>query len=402
MAEVVNIGLFGRRNVGKSSIVNMLLGQNFSIVSDTPGTTTDPVKKRIEIFGIGPCRLIDTAGIDDTGELGTMRVSKSMDIVSQIDLALVVIADNILLKEERALIGRLSDMGVPFSIIHNKSDLSPLDRGVAQELSDQYNVEIVEFAAIRGDMKQKESLISMIVKLHSTLSSGVKSVFDGIVSEGERVLLVCPIDAEAPTGRLILPQVQAIRNILDIKATAMIVQPSSLNTLFPSGSNPEKIDIVVTDSQVFREVSAAVPSDVALTSFSMLLARSKGCFAEYIKGTPAIDSLMDGDRVLILESCTHPSSCEDIGRVKLPSLFRKYTGRNLEFEIVAGLDAIPGPIREYSLVVQCGGCMITGRQLYSRLYPAIKAGLPVTNYGMAISYMNGIFDRAVSPLVISE
>lgn len=241
-----------------------------------------------------------------------------------------------------------------------------------------------------------DALVDRIRAAASSAEYAEIPMFSGIVSSRDHVLLVCPIDSEAPTGRLILPQVNAIRNLLDIGAYTTVVQPSGLEDIFRNG-NPG-FSLAVTDSQAFAEAARTVPEDVPLTSFSMLLARSKGCFKEYCAGTSRIDRLEDGDRILILESCTHHSSCDDIGRVKIPALMRKYTGKSLEFEVVGGLDRIPGEVTDYAMVLQCGGCMITKRQLYSRLLPAIRAGVPVSNYGMAISYMKGIYERALRPL----
>ena len=403
--SITNIGFFGKRNVGKSSVVNMLLGQDFSIVSDTPGTTTDPVKKRIEIFGLGPCQLIDTAGVDDLGELGKMRVAKSMDVISQVDVGILVFNDNFLSKEDKELLSSLKRFSVPVIALHNKSEITPLDSAVAEEINSVYGVDVVEFSTKIPDeqqqMEAKELLISFIIKAASSSAFKEKDMFEGLVSQGDKVLLICPIDSEAPTGRLILPQVNAIRSLLDKLAVVSVVQPQSLHDIFKPGVE-SNFDLVVTDSQIFGEVSKIIPQEIPFTSFSMLLARSKGCFEQYIQGTPEIEKLKDGDRVLILESCTHHSSCEDIGRVKLPNLFKKYTGKALQFDVVAGLDAISRDIKEYAIVAQCGGCMITSRQLYSRLLPAIEAGVPVTNYGMAISYMNGIFNRAIAPLLKNE
>lgn len=400
--NITNIGFFGKRNVGKSSVVNLLLGQEFSIVSEVPGTTTDPVKKRIEIFGVGPCQLIDTAGVDDIGELGQMRVNKSLDIISQVDVGILVFNDNFLSREDKELIEALKKLSVPVIALHNKSEVVPLDGSVAEEINSMYGIDVVEFSTkLSTEVEQnevKELLISFIVKAASSSQFREKDMFDGIVKQGDRVLLVCPIDSEAPTGRLILPQVNAIRSLLDKFVMTTVVQPESLSDIFNNGESA-KYDLVVTDSQIFKQVASVIPEEIPFTSFSMLLARSKGCFKEYISGTPMIDSLKDGDKILILESCTHHSSCEDIGRVKLPALFRKYTGKSLQFDVVAGLDAINRDIHEYAIVAQCGGCMITPRQLYSRLFPAIESGIPVTNYGMAIAYMNGIFNRAIAPLL---
>lgn len=398
--NALNIGIFGRRNVGKSSIINTLAGQDVAIVSDSPGTTTDPVVKRMEISGIGPCVLIDTAGIDDSGTLGSKRVVRSLDVVARIDMAVLVFAGNEFGEDEERLLGEFRRYSLPVTLVHNKADQGPVAPELAGMLRDRYGLEPVEYSALActdAFTSMRDRLIQILKEKAQTSEYQERPMFDGIVSAGKHVLLVCPIDSGAPTGRLILPQVNAIRNILDIGGVATVVQPSSISG---TAGDWSWYDLVVTDSQAFSEVAAAVPESVPLTSFSMLLARSKGCFKEYCEGTPAIDNLKDGDRVLILESCSHHSSCEDIGRVKIPALMRRYTGRDLTFDVVGGLDRIARPVSDYSLVLQCGGCMITRRQLMSRLLPAVEAGVPVTNYGMAISYMKGIYDRALKPLMV--
>lgn len=400
--NVVNIGIFGRRNVGKSSLINSLAGQSVAIVSETPGTTTDPVRKRMEIFGIGPCVLVDTAGMDDNGALGEMRVTRTMEVVAQIDLAVLVFCGNDFAQAEEEMMRRFADYSLPVVLVHNKSDVARIGEELRASLRSRYGLEVLEYAAdghCDGNLSRTmlEALVDRIRK--GVASSGFEELpmFSGLVSKRDHVLLVCPIDSEAPTGRLILPQVNAIRNLLDCGAYATVVQPSGLEDMFRDGGSD--FSLVVTDSQAFGEVAQAVPQEVPLTSFSMLLARSKGCFKEYCAGTPKISSLKDGDRVLILESCTHHASCDDIGRVKIPALMRKFTGRKLDFDVVSGLDMISRPMEDYALVLQCGGCMITRRQLHSRLLPAIRKGIPVSNYGMAISYMKGIYDRALRPLL---
>lgn len=400
--NAVSIGIFGRRNTGKSSIVNAIAGQDVAIVSEKPGTTTDPVRKRMEISGLGPCVLIDTAGFDDEGVLGEKRVARTADAVQQIDVALLVFTGEDFGAPEEKMLGQLRRYSVPVVVVHGKSDL-----GYAGEKLHEYVLGIcgehcLEFSAMAAPQEREAMLESILEAVREKARSQAgkfseRPMFEGIVSAGQRVLLVCPIDAGAPTGRLILPQVNAIRGLLDIGAVATVIQPGAIREIF-SGGSPLP-DLVVTDSQAFSEVAAAVPEQVPMTSFSMLLARSKGCFKEYCQGTPMIDRLHDGDRVLILESCSHHASCDDIGRVKIPALMRRHTGKSLTFDVVGGLDHIARPMTDYALVLQCGGCMITRRQLYSRLLPAIESGVPVTNYGMAISYMKGIYQRALKPLL---
>lgn len=404
MSTAINIGIFGRRNTGKSSLINTIVGQKVAIVSDRPGTTTDPVRKRMEIFGLGPCVLIDTAGIDDSGELGEMRVERTEEVIRQIDLAILLFAGEEFGEDEERLMNLFARYSLPVVLVHGKSDLSKLTQGMQNRLTGLYpGVKCMEFSAMASGPGCEDSVKAIVDEIR-TLSERTRMMerpmFDGIVSPGQRVLLVCPIDSEAPTGRLILPQVNAIRSLLDIGAIVSVVQPQQLSELFPAGGQHEVFDLTVTDSQAFSEVAAIVPEEVPLTSFSMLLARSKGCFDKYCEGTPMIDRLKDGDRVLILESCSHHASCDDIGRVKIPALMRRRTGKDLTFDVVGGLDRIGRPMTDYALVVQCGGCMITRRQLHSRLLPAIENGIPVTNYGMAISYMKGIYQRALKPLTV--
>lgn len=400
--NTIDIGIFGRRNVGKSSMINVIAGQDVAIVSEVPGTTADPVRKRMEIFGLGPCVLIDTAGIDDEGGLGQKRVARTLDAVRQIDLAVLVFTGDAFDVPEERMMELLGRYSVPVILVHGKSDNGPAGDSLCRSLLRKYGLQPLEFSSTAPESERRPMLEALLDSFRKNAEAAAvrfaeRPMFDGIVHDGEHVLLVCPIDSEAPTGRLILPQVNAIRSLLDIGAIATVVQPAALPGLFRE--NGERFDLVVTDSQAFSEVASAVPEQVPLTSFSMLLARSKGCFDKYIQGTPAIDRLEDGDRVLILESCSHHSSCEDIGRVKIPALLRRRTGKNLVFDVVGGLDGIGRPVTDYALVLQCGGCMITRRQLYSRLLPAIENDVPVSNYGMAISYMKGIYERALRPLL---
>ena len=395
---LTNIGIFGRRNVGKSSLINLLTGQDTAIVSDTPGTTTDPVRKRMEIPGIGKCNLIDTAGIDDTGDLGEQRVAKTYQAAAQVDVALLLFTANLFSREEVQMLNALREAQVPTIAVHNQSDIVPLDPAVAMDIMHKYAVDVVEFSCARiDDTLRRDETDMLLAYIEKAVAQAApfreRAMFDGIIPDKpkrgkqHRVLLVCLIDSEAPAGRLILPQTMAIRDILDRGAVATVLQPAALSKYLRENPVP---DLVVTDSQVFGEVSEILPKKVPLTSFSVLLARSRSCYPNYLEGTPKISRLQDGDRVLILESCTHHSSCEDIGRVKLPALFRKFTGKQLEFDIVSGLDQITRPVEEYALIAQCGGCMITSKQQYNRLKPAITKGIPVTNYGMAIAYMKGV------------
>lgn len=400
----VSIGIFGRRNVGKSSLINAIVGQNVAIVSDRPGTTTDPVRKRMEIFGLGPCVLIDTAGIDDSGTLGDMRVAGTLDVAGQIDLAILVFSGDDFGKEEEDLMAMFFRYSLPVILVCGKTDLASPSPEISRYIQERFpGVKCVGFSSVESAERRYKAIQALVEAIRTALESSSfveRPMFEGIVSSGQKVLLVCPIDSEAPTGRLILPQVNAIRSLLDVGAIVTVVQPEALGEIFRKGCGEVSYALAVTDSQVFQQVAEAVPGEIPLTSFSMLLARSKGCFEEYCHGTPMIDRLKDGDRVLILESCSHHSSCDDIGRVKIPAMMRRHTGKSLEFDVVGGLDRIVRPMTDYALVLQCGGCMITRRQLYSRLLPAIEKGIPVTNYGMAISYMKGIYERAMGPLSV--
>ena len=408
--SVKHIGIFGRRNVGKSSLINLLLGQDFAIVSDQAGTTTDPVKKRMEIPDVGPVQLIDTAGVDDVGEVGQKRVEKSLKLVDEVDLALLVFTGNIFGKEEKDLLAQLKENEVPVVVVHNQSDITPLDCGVAGDLTNMYDCDVVEFSCRMQDPQEQkdavEMLMAFIVK-GLLVQGGEKTIMEGLVEPGDNFVLVCPIDSEAPAGRLILPQVMAIRDILDRGGIATVLQPSQLQDYLANiASTPATassavkppVKMVVTDSQAFKQVAAIVPESLPLTSFSVLMARSKGPFEEYVKGVEAIGKLKEGDNVLVLESCTHHTSCEDIGRVKIPMMLQKKAGCKLNFTFVSGLDELP-PLENFALALQCGGCMVTHRQLRNRIRRVVAAGVPVTNYGMCIAYVTGIFLRAVNHVV---
>ena len=358
------IGFFGRRNVGKSTMINWLTGQQIAIVSDTAGTTTDPVRKSMEIGGIGPVVLIDTAGIDDEGDLGKMRVEKSMAALAEVDLALLLYTE--WGEPEERVEAWCREHGTPMLKVRTKAE--PID---------------------------KEHLIKEIKEALPESAYRGRSLLGDVVSQGDTVVLVTPIDSSAPEGRMILPQVQVLRDLMDIHAQAFFCQPEELSSTLVSLK--ESPALVVTDSQAFQKVAEIVPDEVPLTSFSVVLARQKGLFREYLEGTKKIGDLKDGDRVLLLESCTHNVTCEDIGRVKLPAALKKVTGKDLEFDILAGGDAIPNTsflISNYSLVIQCGGCVITAQQVKARLLPALEAGVPVSNYGLALAWCGGIFDRA--------
>lgn len=389
-----HIGIYGRRNYGKSSLINKITKQDIAIVSDIAGTTTDIVRKAIEIFQIGPVVMIDTAGIDDTGELGKLRVQKTLESLDLIDFAILLIAYNTFDEIEKNLITEFKNRNVPFIIVHNKSDIEPLSPELKNKLEQNYNVPVIDCSTKNDDL---QSLIDLLKLYIPESAFKTPNVIGDIVNPGSIVLLITPIDSEAPEGRLILPQVQTIRDVLDNDSIAIVCKENEAEQVIKTIS-PEP-SLVITDSQVFSFVNNIIPEHILLTSFSILLASKKGEFNYYVKGTPYIDELKDNDKILILESCTHEVTCDDdIGRVKIPRWLSEYTGKKLEFKIVSGLENIKN-INEYAMVIQCGGCVVTRKQLELRLRPAIDAGIPVSNYGMTIAYTKGIFKRAIQPFV---
>jgi [FeFe] hydrogenase H-cluster maturation GTPase HydF len=388
-----HIGLYGRRNNGKSTLINRLAGQDIAIVSEVAGTTTDPVKKSFEITGFGPVILIDTAGIDDTGDLGQKRVDKTLASIKIIDMAILVIVDNEFGRQEEDLINRFHNLDIPFIVVHTKEDQAVLSPKTAQQYQEQGAAAVLSFHK-QADPNPVIDAIRLAIPESAFTNP---SLLGDLISQGDVVLLITPIDIEAPEGRLILPQVQAIRDVLDNDATCIVLKEREVDAFLRKTCI--RPSLVITDSQVFLKADASIPKEIPLTSFSILLAHFKGDFAHYLAGTPRISDLKEGDRVLILESCTHHVSCDDIGRVKIPRWLSNFTGKQLEFEVVAGLDQVPRNIRDYALVIQCGGCMITRKQLINRLKPAVDAGIPVTNYGMAIAYTLGIYNRAIAPFV---
>ncbi len=393
-----HIGIYGRRNSGKSSLINLLSGQHVAIVSDVAGTTTDPVKKSFEITGFGPVIFIDTAGIDDVGELGQKRVEKTLQSINHIDLALLVVTANTWGDFEDMLVNEFVKTDTPYIVVHNKSDIEPASDGFMNNLKTKKHSSFIDISC--KSPTSPDTLISLIKKAIPESSYRTPTLLGDLISYGDIVLLITPIDVEAPAGRLILPQVQAIRDVLDNDAIAVVLKEREVDAFLRK--TQIKPALAITDSQIFVKADASIPRDIPLTSFSILLARLKGDFDSYLKGTPKISELSDGNRILLLESCNHHVSCDDIGRVKIPRWISNFTGKQLEFDVVAGLDVLPRHIKEYSLVIQCGGCMITRKQLINRLRPAVEAGIPVTNYGMAIAYVQGIYHRAIAPFTASE
>jgi [FeFe] hydrogenase H-cluster maturation GTPase HydF len=390
-----HIGIYGRRNSGKSSLINCLAGQEIAIVSDHAGTTTDPVRKSFEITGFGPVILVDTAGIDDSGDLGQKRVDRTVKTLETVDLALLVVTENSWGIFEEELIRNFRDHDIPFIVIHSKSDILEPTVEFKNKIFSITETSLLEFSSV--DKRNYEELITHIRDAIPEKSYKTQTLLGDLISYGDIVILITPIDIEAPAGRLILPQMQAIRDILDNEAVAIVLKEREVDAFLEK--TKIKPALVITDSQVFVKADASIPKNIPLTSFSIMLARFKGDFENYLKGTPEISRLKDGDRVLLLESCSHHVSCDDIGRTKIPRWITRFTGKKIEYEVVAGLDTMPRPITEYSLVIQCGGCMITRKQIQNRLQPAIRAGVPVTNYGMAIAYVQGIYERAIAPFV---
>lgn len=386
-----HIGIFGRRNYGKSSFINAIANQDVAIVSEYAGTTTDPVNKTMELSSIGAAVLIDTAGIDDVGDIGKKRIQATLQVIKHVDLAILVITDNTIDSYEFDLIKQFEKCNTPFFIVHNKSDLIKLSSKIIDQVKHDLKTDIIEFSTIT-----KNNINELIETIKKNLPSSVfnnPTILGDLVNYGDIILLVTPIDIEAPKGRIILPQVQTIRDALDNDCIIVMLKERELDAFFKKSNLMPKL--VVADSQAFLKVDASTPKGMALTSFSILFARLKGNFNEFVKGTPSIGKLNDGDKVLILESCSHHVTGDDIGRVKIPRWITNFTGKKIVFEAVAGLKQAPNPIEDYSLVIQCGGCMLTRKQVLNRIQPAIDAGVPVTNYGMTIAYCHGIFNRAI-------
>lgn len=381
-AERLHIGIFGKRNAGKSSIINAITGQDLAIVSEVKGTTTDPVYKAMELLPLGPVVMIDTPGLDDEGELGAMRVRKSYQVLNKTDIALVITdaADGIG-AAETALIERIRQKGIPYLIVYNKSDA-----GVQPVLSE----ESISVSAKTGE--NIHALKERIGRLIPQGDSGKRIVGD-LLSPSDIAVLVAPVDSAAPKGRLILPQQQTIRDILDASAIAAVTKETELaETLAALGKPPR---MVITDSQAFGIVSKLVPDEIPLTSFSILFSRYKGNLAAAVRGAKAVDSLKDGDSVLICEGCTHHRQCEDIGTVKMPAWIKKHTGKELAFHFTSGTE-FPDDLSPYRLIVHCGGCTLNEREMQYRIKCAADSGVPMTNYGIIIAYIHGILARSVA------
>ena len=379
-AERVHIAFFGIRNVGKSSLVNAVTGQELSVVSDVKGTTTDPVKKAMELLPLGPVVIIDTAGIDDEGELGRLRIQKSKEVLDITDIAVLVTEANRELSEaEKTLLETFKERKLPYIIAINKADLVQYRKAGKQEI-------LVSAKEGSGINELKERLSALIP------DKSKKYILKDLVNMGDTVVLVMPIDDSAPKGRIILPQQEVIRELLELGCITICVQDGELKDSLLKLKSPPSL--VITDSQVFKRVSEIVPDDIRLTSFSILFARYRGGLSKMLEGASMLSKLKDGDRVLISEGCTHHRQCEDIGTVKLPRWIREYSGTSPHFEFTSG-GTYPDDLTSYKLIVHCGGCMLNEAAMKSRIGKAVNQGIPIVNYGMAIAEMTGILTRAV-------
>lgn len=418
-AERVHISFFGRRNVGKSSLVNAVTGQNLSVVSDIKGTTTDPVKKSMELLPIGPVVLIDTPGFDDEGELGSLRVQKTMEILAKTDVAVFVldVTDSITAQEQEFL-QQIKERNLPCIVVYNKADLpetlsngkdkKEIQKGIETEITKESQKEVrkkseKEVSSVPDCFPQisvsaeKNIHIQELKELLGTLA-GKKETHKKLVADllnpGDAVILVTPMDASAPKGRLILPQQQTIRELLDAGCMALICQPDGLPALLEKLKQPPKL--VITDSQVFGRVAGMLPEHMPLTSFSILFARYKGELKEQVQAASVLSKLKEGDTILISEGCTHHRQCGDIGTVKLPAWIERFLGVRLNFVFTSGGD-FPSDLSAYRLVIHCGGCMLNEAEMKHRLAQAKEAGVPMTNYGMVIAHINGILERSLEP-----
>lgn len=381
-AERLHIGIFGKRNAGKSSIINAITGQELAIVSEVKGTTTDPVYKAMELLPLGPVVMIDTPGLDDEGELGTMRVRKSYQVLNKTDIALVVAdaADGVG-AAETALIERIRKKGIPYLIVYNKSDVG------AQPVMSENSISV--------SAKTGENIYALKERIGSLVPQGDhgKRIVGDLLSPSDIAVLVVPVDSAAPKGRLILPQQQTIRDILDASAIAAVTKETELSETLAALGKPPRM--VITDSQAFGLVSKLVPEEIPLTSFSILFSRYKGNLAAAVRGAKAVDSLEDGDSVLICEGCTHHRQCEDIGTVKMPAWIKKHTGKDLAFHFTSGTE-FPDDLSPYRLIIHCGGCTLNEREMQYRIKCAADSGVPMTNYGTMIAYIHGILARSVA------
>ncbi len=381
-AERVHIGFFGLRNAGKSSLVNAVTGQSLSLVSDVKGTTTDPVKKAMELLPLGPVVIIDTPGVDDEGELGEMRVKRAKQTLNSVDIAVLVVdAEKGLQPADKELIKLFGNKKTTYIIAYNKADL-------LSEIPDCTETEIFVSTVSGMNINELKEMLAKSLKI----KEDSKRIVSDLIEPNDLVVLVVPIDESAPKGRLILPQQQVIRDIIENGASAVVCRDSELTpTLVSLGRKPK---LIITDSQAFGRVSKDIPSDIPLTSFSILFVRYKGDLTAAVHGAAMLDKLKDGDTVLVSEGCTHHRQCNDIGTVKIPHWVKTHTKKNINFEFTSGKD-FPGDLSKYALVIHCGGCMLNAKEMKSRTEHAADAGVPMTNYGIAIAHMHGILRRSI-------
>ncbi|MGI9952936.1 [FeFe] hydrogenase H-cluster maturation GTPase HydF [Moorellaceae bacterium AZ2] len=393
-ANRLHIALFGRRNAGKSSLINALTNQELAVVSSIPGTTTDPVFKAMEILPLGPVVLIDTAGIDDVGELGELRIKKTLEVLRKTDLAVLVLDPGEGIGSyELELKRRLAEQGLPVVAVLNKIDLGGIEQLPHMEETLGQKILPVSAKTRQGIEELKRELIKA-----APADFEAPYLVGDLVGPGDMAVLVVPIDSAAPKGRLILPQVQVLRDLLDNDAMGLVVKEGGLKEALARIPRPK---IVITDSQVFSKVAAETPPEVWMTSFSILMARYKGDLIELVRGAKAVKSLKPGDRVLIAEACTHHRQPDDIGKVQIPGWLRQYVGGELNFNWVSG-GGFPEDLASYKLIVHCGGCMINRREMLYRLQVARAAGVPMVNYGVLLAFAHGILDRALEPFPLAK
>lgn len=390
-SERVHIGIFGKRNAGKSSLINAITGQNLAIVSEAKGTTTDPVYKAMELLPLGPVMIIDTPGIDDEGVLGSLRIQKAYQVLNKTDIALVIIDAAVgPSAEDLRLIKRINAKKIPLLIVINKCETINEDKKTA------YQALLSNGKLLFVSAEQKLNIFELKEAIAQTVPANENKaqIVADLLSPSDFVVLVVPIDSAAPKGRLILPQQQTIRDILEADAAAIVVKENELtNTLQNLGKRPK---LVITDSQVFKKVAAETPADILLTSFSILFARYKGNLQTSVQGVTALESLEDGDKILVGEGCTHHRQCDDIGTVKLPRWIKEYTGKNPEFIFTSGTE-FPLDLSPYKMIIHCGACMLNEREMQYRIKCAVDQNIPFTNYGITIAYINGILKRTVEP-----
>lgn len=389
-SDRVHIGIFGRRNAGKSSIINAITGQNLAIVSDIKGTTTDPVLKAMELLPLGPVVMIDTPGLDDTGELGELRIQKAYQILNKTDIAVLIIDGTSGMTDvDTGILKRILKKGIPYVVVLNKSDLAPgSNTDFSERMPAVPSDRIIAVSTVTGENIHE---LKELIARQAPAENERRIVYD-LIKPSDFVVLVVPIDKAAPKGRLILPQQQTIRDVLDSGAISIVTRETELEeTLEKLGTPPP---LVITDSQAFEKVAAAVPLDIPLTSFSILFARYKGNLETVVNGAKALDTLEEGDTILISEGCTHHRQCEDIGTVKLPRWITSHTSKKVNYEFSSGTE-FPMDLSKYKLIIHCGGCTLNEREMKYRLQCAQDQNIPITNYGIAIAHMKGILDRSI-------